>query len=696
MSMTSDRNVSALFTLYSHTLTLTAGTGGSVSGGGNYGFGINATITATPSTGYSFGGWSGEGVTDTNAASTTVGMTTDRNVSALFTLHSHTLTLTAGSGGTVSGGGSYGYGTGASITATPDAGYSFTGWSGTGVSDTTSSNSTVSMTSDRNVSANFNLNTHTLSVNAGSGGSASGGGSYGYGTNATITATPDTGYSFSGWSGDNVADANATSTTVNIIGDQDVSANFSLNSHTLSLSAGAGGTVSGGGSYGYGTDATITATPNTGYSFSGWSGTGVSDANATNTTVSMTGDLVFQANFTLSNVELTFEDSLGGQLSGEGNYPKNSIVIVNAFPDEGYRFDQWIGEGVADLYSASTSVELNNSIKLKAQFSKIPFNTFNLNIVSHPVLGGTTTGSGNFEENVSIFVSAEPSDGYNFVNWSGDGFSDQNSSIYLTLNTDVNLTANFELKKYQLITSESIGGTILGSGFYEHGTTAQIIASPEEGYIFKEWIGLGITDLNSSSIFIKVENDNNFTALFERKKFEINASLSTGGTVTGAGNFEYGELVTVKAIPDSGYRFISWLGLEGMIGSEVSFVIESNKTIEAVFEKISLASFSSSRNLGSNWFEHWFGYFYENQNDWSYHSEFGWIYPSVQIDGSIWFWSENFSWLWVDEATRSKGLYWKEDEGSWIYFPDIHPSNQIFFHYNNQEWIKKSTSIDNG
>ena len=155
-------------------------------------------------------------------------------------------------------------------------------------------------------------------------------------------------------------------------------------------------------------------------------------------------------------------------------------------------------------------------------------------------------------------------------------------------------------------------------------------------------------------------------------------------------------MATMKAIADSGYKFVSWVGLEEMVESEVSFMVEEDRTIGAVFEKISLASSTSSKNLGSNWFEHWFGYFYEYQNGWSYHSEFGWIYPYVQDDGSIWFWSENFSWLWVEELTRSKGLYWKEDERSWIYFPHIYPSNQIFFHYNNQEWIKKSTTVDNG
>ena len=69
-------------------------------------------------------------------------------------------------------------------------------------------------------------------------------------------------------------------TTVSMTADRSVSASFSLNNHALTLSAGTGGTVSGGGNYGYGTSASITATPNTGYSFSGWSGTGVTDTEA--------------------------------------------------------------------------------------------------------------------------------------------------------------------------------------------------------------------------------------------------------------------------------------------------------------------------------------------------------------------------------------------------------------------------------
>ena len=46
----------------------------------------------------------------------------------------------------------------------------------------------------------------------------------------------------------------------------------------------------------------------------------------------MSSDL-HHANFILSNVELTFEDPVGGRLSGDGNYSKNSIVVINAFPE---------------------------------------------------------------------------------------------------------------------------------------------------------------------------------------------------------------------------------------------------------------------------------------------------------------------------------------------------------------------------
>ena len=99
--------------------------GGSTEGNGLFYQGTSASISATPDTGYSFSGWSGNGAVDPNAPSTSVDMSQARTLSASFSLNSYDLTLLAESGGSVTGSGSFSHGSNPSISATPDTGYSF-------------------------------------------------------------------------------------------------------------------------------------------------------------------------------------------------------------------------------------------------------------------------------------------------------------------------------------------------------------------------------------------------------------------------------------------------------------------------------------------------------------------------------------------------------------------------------------------
>ena len=62
-TVTGDRTLVANFTLNSYTVTVNAGEGGSASGSGTYNCGENATLTATPSSGYYFYQWN-DGNTD--------------------------------------------------------------------------------------------------------------------------------------------------------------------------------------------------------------------------------------------------------------------------------------------------------------------------------------------------------------------------------------------------------------------------------------------------------------------------------------------------------------------------------------------------------------------------------------------------------------------------------------------------------
>ena len=212
--MTEARSLTANFSLKSYTLSLTAGSGGTVSGAGSFDHGTNPTIAATPDTGYDFTGWSGTGVSNSSSASTTVSMTEARSLTANFSLKSYTLSLTAGSGGTVSGAGSFDHGTNPTIAATPDTGYDFTGWSGTGVSNSSSASTTVSMTEARSLTANFSLKSYTLSLTAGSGGTVSGAGNYNHGQHATIQATAQSGFVFNSWLQSGVSKDTNPSTTI--------------------------------------------------------------------------------------------------------------------------------------------------------------------------------------------------------------------------------------------------------------------------------------------------------------------------------------------------------------------------------------------------------------------------------------------------------------------------------------------------
>ena len=98
------------WTSHSLSISVSGNTGGNVTGSGTYYEGSSASISATPNTGYSFAGWTGEGVADHNASSTTVSMTQARTVSAAFSLNSYDLTVLAGNGGTVSGTDTYNHG----------------------------------------------------------------------------------------------------------------------------------------------------------------------------------------------------------------------------------------------------------------------------------------------------------------------------------------------------------------------------------------------------------------------------------------------------------------------------------------------------------------------------------------------------------------------------------------------------------
>jgi uncharacterized repeat protein (TIGR02543 family) len=200
------------------------------------------SLTAAPASDSVFTGWSGD-CGGTGTCETT--MSTNRNVTANFTLKQYQLSVAkAGSGsGTVSGNGIdcgvicnviLDSGAAVSLTATPASGSVFTGWTGdctgTGTCNTT-------MGVDRSVTATFALaaQQYTLTVaKTGSGTVTSSpkgincgkqcAKSFTVGSSVTLTAKPAKKHLFLGWSG--ACSGTSLTCTVPITGNQVVNANF--------------------------------------------------------------------------------------------------------------------------------------------------------------------------------------------------------------------------------------------------------------------------------------------------------------------------------------------------------------------------------------------------------------------------------------------------------------------------------------
>lgn len=180
-----------------YTLNITAGTGGTVTGGGDYETGTTATIKATPNTGYKFVKWS-DGNTN---ATRTVTVTADTTLTAVFEKLTYTITF-KNEDGTILQASSVAYGdmpkyTGATPTkaSTAEYSYAFSGWSPSLAAVTGAATYTAKFTATKR--------TYAITVNAGEGGSVSGDGTYPYGSTVQITATAKEGWEFKGWSDGN-------------------------------------------------------------------------------------------------------------------------------------------------------------------------------------------------------------------------------------------------------------------------------------------------------------------------------------------------------------------------------------------------------------------------------------------------------------------------------------------------------------
>jgi hypothetical protein len=204
-----------------------------------------------------------------------------------------------------------------------------------------------------------------------------------------------------------------------------------------------------------------------------------------------------------------------------------------------------------------------------------------------PVAGGTTTGDGTFDNGTAVTVVATHSPNYAFVNWTEGGVEVSVSAVYpFTVNADRTLVANF-VPTYTIATSAepNAGGTTGGDATYNSGSSVTVTATANAGYNFVNWTEGGIEVSASASYGFTATANRTLVANFALNTYTIttSASPSAGGSTSGGGPFNHGELVTVFASANAGYTFVNWTegGIAVSGSASYGFTATANRTLVA-------------------------------------------------------------------------------------------------------------------
>lgn len=218
------------------------------------------------------------------------------------------------------------------------------------------------------------------------------------------------------------------------------------------------------------------------------------------------------------------------------------------------------------------------------------FELFKLNILS--ANGQVTPAVREYKQGTEVTVTAVPDSGYKFINWSGDVNLEDNP-VSVTMDSNITLTANY-VRMFRLTTMAVNGKVDTTGGIFEENSEITLEALADSGFVFSGWSG----DLKGSENPAEITlNDNqDITAHFVRV-YKLSVSASHGMvSFTDSLNhmvssmdtlIRSGEEVSLRALADTGYRFIQWEGNPGDTANPLVFTMNEDVSINAVFDVIS-------------------------------------------------------------------------------------------------------------
>ena len=352
-----------------------------------------------------------------------------------------------------------------------------------------------------------------------------------------------------------------------------------------------GGYIEGTGEKGINQDVILVANPASTYNFVNWTENGSVVSTDPVYSFVATGDRHLVANFELKSFTISADanPSSGGTVSGTGTFEYGHIATLTATAATGYEFTNWTAGGIVVSTDAIYSFTVTEDLAFTANFST---EYYDITASIEPAGTGTVTGTGAYMYNQTVQLQAVAASGYEFDQWMVEGNTVSSEANYsFVAVADLHLTARFSVKSLIVTTlSNPAGtGTISGGGTYPYGSLVSLLATPAQDYDFINWT---IDDIevssNPSYDFHVYQN----TVVVANFKSESAISIQTssippeGGITAGGGEYVYGDLVILAAVPAEGQQLAFWIDESNVVISDnnpYSFTAIEDALIKAVF-----------------------------------------------------------------------------------------------------------------
>lgn len=316
-----------------------------------------------------------------------------------------------------------------------------------------------------------------------------------------------------------------------------------------------------------------------GYTFDGWSGTGLSEITKDVVVPQGSiGDRAYEAHFTAKSYNVTYDYGYDG-VTSKATATYDSQFNLKTPSRDGYDFIGWTYNGEE---FASKTWNIDSDITLIAHWKAKKYK------ISYDLNGGYNSPANLNEYTIETptFTLSDPAkNGYDFVGWSGAGISGVSKDVAIEKGSIGNreYTANWKEHTYK-VTLDARGGSCSSSELTIDYNSSLILPEPtKNGYSFVGWYN-SIDNTLITNCKWKYLSDLSLYAKWSADSHTITYVLNGG--INNSGNpseftFESNDIVILNP-SRPGYTFTGWNSILG--DNQIEPTIPNGPYIDLTFE----------------------------------------------------------------------------------------------------------------